>query len=328
MSIASSLYFVIFVTKTTCRNDSSRYRGTADADLIAATAHVLGWLLLGLAAFAPPRESRQEPRSADSGPGVAAPAAGAHDVRAAAPVPVATSVAVISSVVQGPDIVDGVPPPTLAGEPVTAPARRGPGPPADAAPPLLARPALAVREFAPGSKAHAEALAQGLASEEFQDVVTPLARLYLAYFGRVPDYEGFDYYIGERERGESLDAIADEFAGSAEFEARYGALDNAAFVDRVLQNVFGLPGDAQDGAYWVDQLESGRLTRGQVMLIFSESAGYRATTANEVFVAIAYAQTLARAPDPADLARWVRFLEAGNPRRAVIDGLLAGRGKG
>ena len=112
MSIASSLYFVIFVTKTTCRNDSSRrrYWGTEDADLIAATAHVLGWLLLGLAAFAPPRESRQEPRSADSGPGVAAPAAGAHDVRAAAPVPVATSVAVISSVVQGPDIVDGVPP--------------------------------------------------------------------------------------------------------------------------------------------------------------------------------------------------------------------------
>lgn len=185
-----------------------------------------------------------------------------------------------------------------------------------------------VRELAPGSQALSEVIAANIAAEEFQEIAAPVARLYLAFFGRPPDHEGFDYYIGERERGEPLDAVADEFAGSEEFDLRYGSLDNAAFVERVLQNIFGFPGDAEQVAYWVDQIESGRMTRGQVMLVFSESPGYRAMTANEVFVAMAYAETLGRAPGPADLSRWVRFLDAGNPRRALIDVLLADRGKG
>ncbi len=185
-----------------------------------------------------------------------------------------------------------------------------------------------VRELAPGSRALSEVIAANIAAEEFQEIASPLARLYFAFFGRAPDQEGFDYYIGERERGEPLEAVADEFAGSEEFNLRYGSLDNAAFVERVLQNIFGFPGDAEHVAYWVDQIESGRMTRGQVMLIFSESPGYRAMTANDVFVAMAYAETLGRAPGPADLSRWVRFLDAGNPRRALIDVLLADRGKG
>ena len=189
------------------------------------------------------------------------------------------------------------------------------------------RAAPGVREFAPGSKAHAEVIASNIASEEFQDVVSPLARLYLAYFNRPPDYEGFDYYIGERERGEPLDAIAEEFAGSLEFDQRYGSVDNASFVDRVFQNVFDGPGDAAQRAYWIGQLESGNMTRGQVMLAFSESPAFRAATGNEVLVATAYAETLGRAPDPADFARWVGFLDAGNPPQALIDGLLADRGK-
>ena len=185
-----------------------------------------------------------------------------------------------------------------------------------------------VRELAPGSQELSEVIAANIAAEEFQEIASPLARLYLAFFARPPDHEGFDYYIGERERGEPLDALADEFAGSEEFNARYGTLDNAAFVERVLRNISGFPGDAVEVAYWVDQIESGRMTRGQVMLVFSESPAYRAMTANEVFVAMAYAETLGRAPAPADLSRWVRFLDAGNPRRALIDVLLADRGKG
>lgn len=184
-----------------------------------------------------------------------------------------------------------------------------------------------VRDLGPGSKAYSEAIASNITSEKFQDVASPLARLYLAYFNRPPDYEGFDYYIGERDRGEPLDAIAEEFAGSLEFDQRYGSLDNASFVDRAFRNVFGGLGAAAQRDYWIAQLESGSMTRGQVMLAFSESPAFRAVTGNEVFVAMAYAETLGRAPDPADFARWVGFLDAGNPRRAVIDGLLADRGK-
>lgn len=281
-------------------------------------SHVLGWIILGLALFV------------DGPPGIAAWVAGTQDTRRAAPAPAYAPVEIpavaIGGAVAGSDFVPGAASRTRSGEPEIAPARREPGSVADAARPFVTHPALPVREFAPGSKAHAEAIARNIASEEFQDLVSPLARLYLAYFGRVPDYEGLDYYIGERDRGESLEAIADEFAASAEFNARYGALDNGAFVDRVHRNVFGFPPGADQRAHWVDLLDSGRLTRGEVMLINSESLGYVAMSANEVFVAIAYAETLGRAPEPADLSRWVRFLDAGNPRDAVIGALLADRG--
>lgn len=288
--------------------------------------HVFGWVILGLAVFAPPWGAGELPRHVDKGPGVAAPVAAAPGMRRTAPTPPAVFPVVISSAIAGPELVDAAA--SRAGvERASAPPQGVLEPVAHAARPAVGHPAFAVREFAPGSRAHSEAIAGNIASEEFQDVVTPLARLYLAYFGRVPDHEGLDYYIGERDRGEPLEAIADEFAGSAEFNARYGALDHAAFVDRVHRNIFGIPPSAEQRAYWVDELASGRLTRGQVMLINSESPGYVAMTANEVFVAIAYAETLGRAPDPTDLSRWLRFLDAGNPRRAVIDGLLADRGK-
>lgn len=181
-----------------------------------------------------------------------------------------------------------------------------------------------VRELIPGSKTHTEAIASNIGSEEYAATVEPLARLYLAYFNRVPDYEGLDYYIGERERGTALEAIAEEFAGSREFELRYGPVANTEFVDRLFLNVYGIPPDASQRAYWAGQLDSG-VTRGQVMLAFSEGAAFRTATGNEVFVAMAYAETLRRAPDPADLARWVRFLDAGNPREAVIAGLIGAR---
>jgi hypothetical protein len=285
--------------------------------------HVYGWVVLGLAVFALPWDAREEPRQVDGRPGLAPSVAGARGMSLPAPAPVA-----ISRAVPGPDRVEIAPARASPREPASAATQRLPRPAVDAARPYAAGPALAVREFAPGSKAHSQAIASHIASSEVQDLVSPLARLYLGYFGRVPDYEGLDYYAGERDRGEPLDAIADEFAESEEFNLRYGSLDNTAFVDRVLQNITGFPGDAEQVAYWVDQIESGRMTRGQVMLVFSESPGNRAMTANEVFVAMAYAETLGRAPGPADLSRWVRFLDAGNPRRALIDVLLADRGKG
>lgn len=180
-----------------------------------------------------------------------------------------------------------------------------------------------VREFTPGSKAHIEALATAIDSEESRNTVAPLARLYFAFFDRFSDYEGLNYYIDERNGGVSLEAIADEFAGSTEFNLRYGALDNAAFIDRMFRNVFDMPPDPAQRAFWIAQLESGT-TRGQVMISFSESGAFRAATSNEIFVTMAYAEALRREPDPAGFARWVRFLDAGNPREAVIAGLLGG----
>lgn len=180
-----------------------------------------------------------------------------------------------------------------------------------------------IRTFTPGSDAHARAIASNLGSAEFRETVSPLARLYFGFFGRFPDQEGLDHYAARRNEGTSLEAIADEFAGSAEFEMRYGRLDNAAFVDRVLRNVGG--GDAAQRAAWIAALDAGEMTRGQVMLAFSEGPMFQRRVTNEVFVALAYAETLGRTPDPDGFAHWLAHLRSGGSREAVISGLLASR---
>lgn len=178
-----------------------------------------------------------------------------------------------------------------------------------------------VQQYTPGSRGHVAAIVAAIDSEQSRDNVAPVARLYFAFFDRTSDYEGLNYYIEERDGGASLESIADEFAGSTEFRARYGALDNAAFFDRIYRNVFDAAPDAAQRSYWVGQLDAG-MSRGQVMVAFSESNAFRTATSNEVFVTMAYAEALHREPDAAGFARWVRFLDAGNPREAVIAGLI------
>ena len=178
------------------------------------------------------------------------------------------------------------------------------------------------REARAGPVPDEEAIASILSADDPADTIGPLVRLYFAYFNRFPDWEGLQYYIAERARSTPMDSIAEEFAGSREFGIRYGHLDNAAFLDRVFENVLAGPDSAQR-TFWLAQLDSGAMTRGQVMLAFSESIDFRTVRSNAVFIAIAYAEALGRAPEPAEFRRWVRFLDSGNPRSAVIDGLLA-----
>lgn len=164
-----------------------------------------------------------------------------------------------------------------------------------------------------------------MSSPQFQDTVSPLARLYFAAFGRFPDYPGLNHYTGVREDGAQLAQIADEFVRGREFEQRYGKLDNAEFVERLFVNVLGHPSQADVRAYWIGELDSGRMTRGQVLVDLSESGAFRDRTANQVFVSTAYTELLRRTPDPMGYHHWVSLLDAGYPQRTVIDGLLSGR---
>lgn len=103
-----------------------------------------------------------------------------------------------------------------------------------------------------------------------------LYRLYQAVFLRPPDSSGNCFwYLGLGAR--TLDGTAEEFTRSAEFEARYGSLDDAEFVDLLYRNVLGRPADAAGSAFWTDRLRAGS-TRGEVVVGFSESAEFRLTT--------------------------------------------------
>lgn len=103
-------------------------------------------------------------------------------------------------------------------------------------------------------------------------------RLYRAYFLRAPDAGGLAYWQDLRARGVSLAAISDEFAVSPEFTLRYGRLGDADFVRLVYRNVLGRTPDAAGFEHWVGHL--GRaLTRGQMMIGFSDSEEFKRKTA-------------------------------------------------
>ena len=159
-------------------------------------------------------------------------------------------------------------------------------------------------------------------SPEFQGTIAPVARLYFAYFLRIPEYEGINFWIGYYRGGHSLEEISSFFAGSPEFVSRYGALSNSQFVTLVYNNVLGRAPDAPGLAFWAGQLDSRSLTRGQVMLGFSESFEYRQTSDSEIYVTMMYIGMLRRAPDAGGFAFWVQYRDDGNSGLALIDGFL------
>jgi hypothetical protein len=213
--------------------------------------------------------------------------------------------------------------PVAASTPATTPRAATQSPPTLELVTIL--PTTGTRAPDPRPISRTEAVAAVMASPEFRGTLEPLARLYLATFGRYPDYDGINFYTGQREEARPLGEIANDFARSREFEQRYGALDNEAFVERIFLNVLGNTTQADVRGYWVEELNSGRMTRGEVLVDLSESGAFRERSANEIFVSTAYVEILHRTPDPDGYSRWVATLNAGQPYRTVIDGLLAGR---
>ncbi len=135
-------------------------------------------------------------------------------------------------------------------------------------------------------------------------------RLYRAYFRRNPDPQGLEYWVGQRAQGVSIDTVSDAFAGSAEFAAIYGSVNNLGFVDLVYQNVLGRPGDAEGRNFWAGQLDNG-MARGRVMIGFSDSPEFRDQIAPTIAewdrlgpVARLYQAYFRRLPDSGGLQYW------------------------
>ncbi len=104
-----------------------------------------------------------------------------------------------------------------------------------------------------------------------------VGRLYAAYFRRASDEAGLAYWVGRMSEGAALADVSTFFASSAEFKATYGQLGNRDFVRLVYRNVMNREPDAAGYQYWVGQLDRG-LPRGSLMIGFSESAEFRASS--------------------------------------------------
>jgi hypothetical protein len=175
----------------------------------------------------------------------------------------------------------------------------------------------------PPAKAATLLVAQFLGAPEAAATAGPATRLYFAAFGRVPDYAGLAFWMAQLRAGLAPVEMARFFAASAEFQAGHGALDNAAFVATLYRDVLGRQGDASGVAFWTSQLDSGARDRGEVLLAFSESPEYRAATAPEATVVLAYAALLRRAPDAGGFAFWSDRIAAGGRADDLIAAVLS-----
>jgi len=105
-----------------------------------------------------------------------------------------------------------------------------------------------------------------------------IARLYQATLDRRPDEAGLAGWRAEFENGKSLLDITPGFLNSIEFVQLYGNTTNTQFVTLLYNNVLDRAPDAPGLNGWLSQLDSGALTRAQVVLGFSESLEFRLNT--------------------------------------------------
>ena len=161
-----------------------------------------------------------------------------------------------------------------------------------------------------------------IASPEFLNGLPQCTRLYFSFFGRIPDYGGLLFQVGQFRSGVQLDQIAQNFANSPEFTNRYGALTNDQYINLVYQNVLGRAPDPDGYNFYFTHLQNGTMTRGQMMIGFSESPEFQQLMLDEVFVVSVYVGMLRRTPEPAGLDFYIDLLEGGTPRAAIINGFF------
>lgn len=122
-----------------------------------------------------------------------------------------------------------------------------------------------------------------------------IAKLYVAYFNRPADPAGLAYWEGRVEAANgSTAAVSAEFAGSAEYKATYAGMTNEQIVDKIYQNLFGRPAEAEGKKYWADLMTAGTITIDAAVRDISNAALGSDKTAfnNKVAAGLAFTAAL------------------------------------
>ncbi|MCU1499746.1 MAG: putative hydrolase, CocE/NonD family [Acidimicrobiales bacterium] len=150
----------------------------------------------------------------------------------------------------------------------------------------------------------------------------PVTRLYLASLGRLPSAAGMRYWLPKRRAGQSLASIAQAFVTGPEFIARYGRPSNRAYVQRVFVNTTGTTGPEATVDYLTAALDGRHLTRGQVMVFYSEATAYKTSKAVTVDAANVYLAMVGRAPTTAETWTVAVRLGSGTTLARVMDDVM------
>lgn len=111
----------------------------------------------------------------------------------------------------------------------------------------------------------------GVANVASSDL-TAFVEMYIAYFNRAPDAEGLFYWGTRLSEGMSIQDIAKTFFVLDEAVAVYGGKSNSDLVDTVYQNFLGREAEVAGKEFWTDELDSGRVQKGEFLLAIINGA--------------------------------------------------------
>lgn len=114
-------------------------------------------------------------------------------------------------------------------------------------------------------------------------------RLYQAAFDRKPDLPGIGWQIKHMDMGMDLRQLASNFMVSPEFSALYGTnLSNAGLITQLYRNVLHREPEQAGFDFWMDILGTGKQTRNEVLMNFSESVENKAQVIGSIQNGIEY----------------------------------------
>ena len=153
----------------------------------------------------------------------------------------------------------------------------------------------------------------------------PVMRLYWAFFKRVPDLGGLNYWAGKHAKGTSMKTIANGFAKSSEFQNNFGAGTDTQFVTLVYTNVLERQPDQAGLDHWVNKMAAGT-TRGEMMINFSESAEGIRRMRGEIDTELVILGMLHRVPTKGEVISYANALElnGGQVTEVLINLILTG----
>lgn len=149
-----------------------------------------------------------------------------------------------------------------------------------------------------------------------------LDRLYLAFFQRYPDAGGWDHWIDTRSEGHRLEDIAEWFAESDEFIARYGDAEFSDFLDLLYADVLNRTPDESGKEYWLGELADGRVTRGTIVVYFTESVELRSVAQWRSELTVIHRALGYERPTDAQIEAW-RVLRVDSNIETAVASLLA-----
>ncbi len=98
-----------------------------------------------------------------------------------------------------------------------------------------------------------------------------VARLYTATFNRAADSAGLDYWVNDSNL--PIEGIAQSFFDQPETQQKYpDYISNEVFVNTIYQNLFNRDAKEAGLDYWVGELESGNISRGNMILAIINGA--------------------------------------------------------